>query len=112
LERSFEKSGHIYEFGDRREYKNPTGLYYLLCNGPALAGRVGLVSDGSGRPLSSSDHAVVGNSGHDGTTKHPPLKRKFVAETSTEGVAKTSTTAALSNTATAMSETSSKRARD
>jgi len=62
LERSFEKSGHIYEErNENRNLKNPTGLYYLLRNGPALAGRVGLVSDGTGRLLPSSDHAVVGN---------------------------------------------------
>ena len=73
----------------RREYKNPTGLYYLLRDGPALAGQVGLVSDGSGRLLSSSDHAVVGDSGHGETREQPSLKRKFVIETtSTESVAK------------------------
>ena len=50
LERSFKNSGHIYVFhSDLRERKNHTGLYYLLRDGPALAGRLGIISDDRGR---------------------------------------------------------------
>ena len=41
LERAFNKSNNIYEYHSYsdQEAKDPTGLFYLLCNGPVLLGR-------------------------------------------------------------------------
>jgi len=80
LERSFGKSGHIYDYYDIKEQKNPTGLYYLLREGPALAGRVELSSDGSGRLLSSNN-----DDGNDDDAKEIPSKKRKTGEN--EGVA-------------------------
>jgi len=83
LERSFEKSGYVKIYYDdygtiKEEQKHPTGLYYLLRNGPALVGRVGLVSNGTSRLLSSNEIDDDGNDDDDDDdddAKENPSKR-------------------------------------
>ena len=105
LERSYQKYGGIYDDSScHRNKKDPTGLFYLLCNMPALVGRLDLGDNGklpsslSSSSLSSSSLSSSSDGGDDGdgdgdeVQRKDPSKRKLAVETkcSTDNLSKRS----------------------